>query len=67
MPLQYLGNKFTNTNVKLKSRRMRWAGHVARVGNKTAYSILMGKPDRERPLEDQGAGGWTMLKWILER
>jgi hypothetical protein len=32
-------------------RRMRWAGHVARVGEKIgAYSVLVGKPEGRRPL-----------------
>jgi hypothetical protein len=31
---------------------MRWAGHVARMGEKTnAYRILVGKPEGNRPLE----------------
>jgi hypothetical protein len=35
----------------IKSRWMRWAGHVARIGRKrNAYKILVGKPDRKRPL-----------------
>jgi hypothetical protein len=51
-----------------KSRRMRWAGHVARMGeNRNAYRILVGKPERKRPLGRQDVGGWTILKWILER
>jgi hypothetical protein len=30
----------------IKSRRMRWAGHVARIGEeRNVYRILMGKPD----------------------
>jgi hypothetical protein len=34
-----------------KSRRMRWAGHVARMGEKrNAYKILVGKPEGKRPL-----------------
>jgi hypothetical protein len=28
---------------------------------------LVGKSEGKRPLEDQGVGGWTILKWILER
>jgi hypothetical protein len=49
----------------IKSRRMRWAGHVARMGKtRNAYRILVGKPEGKRPL---GVGGWTILKWILER
>jgi hypothetical protein len=38
---------------------MRWAGHVARVGEtRNAYRDHW---------EDQGVGGWTILKWFLER
>jgi hypothetical protein len=37
----------------IKSRRLRWAGHVARMGeNRFAYRALVGKPERrllERP------------------
>jgi hypothetical protein len=29
---------------------------------RNAYRILVGKPEGKRPL-----GGWTILKWILER
>jgi hypothetical protein len=30
----------------MKSRRMRWAGHVARMGEKrNAYRLLVGKPE----------------------
>jgi hypothetical protein len=36
----------------IKSRRMRWAGHVTRTGEKrNAYRILVGKPEGTRPLE----------------
>ena len=35
----------------IKSRRMRWAGHVARVGEKRGvYRFLVGKPEGKRPL-----------------
>jgi hypothetical protein len=35
----------------MKSRKMRWAGHVARMGeNRNAYRILVGKPEGKRPL-----------------
>ena len=34
-----------------KSRRMSWAGHVVRMGERRGvYMILMGKPERKRPL-----------------
>jgi hypothetical protein len=33
----------------IKSRRMRWAGHVARMGEKrNAYRLLAGKPEGKR-------------------
>jgi hypothetical protein len=35
----------------IKSRRMRWAGHVTLMGAKrNAYRILVGKPEGKRPL-----------------
>jgi hypothetical protein len=35
----------------IKSRRMRWVGHVACLGEKrNVYRILMGKPEVKRPL-----------------
>jgi hypothetical protein len=35
----------------IKARRMRWAGHVARMGEvRGAYNILVGRPDVRRPL-----------------
>ena len=34
----------------IKSRRMRWAGHVARIGEERwVYRVLVGKPDGKRP------------------
>jgi hypothetical protein len=42
----------------IKSRRMRSAGHVRRIReNRNAYTILVGKPEGERPLEK------PRLKW----
>ena len=35
----------------IKSRRTRWAGHVARMGEKRGvYRVLVGKPEGKRPL-----------------
>ncbi|KAJ4439480.1 hypothetical protein ANN_07604 [Periplaneta americana] len=35
----------------LKSRRLRWAGHVARMGeSRNAYRMLVGRPEGKRPL-----------------
>jgi hypothetical protein len=36
----------------IKSRRLRWAGHVVRMGeSRCAYRALVGKPEGRRPLE----------------
>jgi hypothetical protein len=36
---------------KVKSRRMRWAGHVVRMGKeRKVYKVLVGKPEGKRPL-----------------
>ena len=35
----------------IKSRRMKWAGHVARMGEgRGMYKVLVGKPEGKRPL-----------------
>ncbi|KAJ4449084.1 hypothetical protein ANN_00479 [Periplaneta americana] len=35
----------------IKSRRLRWAGHVARIGeSRNAYRVLVGRPEGKRPL-----------------
>jgi hypothetical protein len=37
---------------QMKSRRMRWAGHVASMGEgRNVYRVLVGKPEGKRPLE----------------
>jgi hypothetical protein len=61
----------------IKSRRMRWAGHVARRGEKkNAYRLLVGKPEGKRPLGsprrrwvdnirmDLEEVGWGDVDWI---
>jgi hypothetical protein len=43
----------------VKSRRMRWAGHVVRMGEKrNVYRLLVGKPEGKRPL------GRTRRRWV---
>jgi hypothetical protein len=60
--------KFIIVFTEFVSRRMRWAGHVARMGERrNAYRILVGKPEGKSHWEDQDVDGWTILKWILER
>jgi len=43
----------------IKSRRMRWAGHVARMGEESGvYRFLVGKPEGNRPL------GRPRRRWV---
>jgi hypothetical protein len=47
-----LHNFHSSTNIieLIKSRRMRWAGHVAYMAAiRNAYKILVGKPEGKRP------------------
>ena len=43
----------------IKSRRMRWAGHVARMGEERGmYRVLVGKPEGKRPV------GRPTRRWV---
>jgi hypothetical protein len=61
----------------IKSKRMRWVGHVARMGEKrNVYGLLVGKPERKRLLGrprrrwvdnirmDLGEVEWGDVDWI---
>jgi hypothetical protein len=42
-------NLYSSPRRMIKSRKMRWGGHVARMGKKRdAYRILVGKPEGKR-------------------
>jgi hypothetical protein len=44
---------------QIKSRRMRWAVHVARMEeDMNVYTVLMGKPEEKRTLGSPRLGGW---------
>jgi hypothetical protein len=45
-------------NRMIKSRNMRWAGHVARMRERHAYRIFVGKPEGKRPL------GRPRRRWV---
>ena len=47
-----LNDLYSSPNIVrvIKSRRMRWAGHVAHMGEERgAYRVLVGKPEGKRP------------------
>jgi hypothetical protein len=49
-----------------KSRRMKWAGHVAHIEEGIgAHRILVGNTEGKRRLDDLGVGGRIILKCIL--
>jgi hypothetical protein len=52
----------------MKSRRMRWAGHVTRMEEmKNTYSTVVGKGEGKRHLEDLEVDGGIILNWILKK
>jgi hypothetical protein len=76
---EVLHNLYSSTNLirMIKPRRMRWAGHVARMGEtRNAYRMLVGKPKRKRPLGrprcrwvnnikmNLGEIGWVGMEWF---
>jgi len=56
-----LNDLYSSPNIVrvIKSRRMRWAGHVTRMGEeKEVYRVLVGKPEGRRPL------GRPWRRWV---
>ena len=52
----------------MKSRRIRWAGHVERMGeDRGVYRVLVRKPEGRRHWGDLGVDGWIILGWISRR
>jgi hypothetical protein len=75
-----LHNLYSSQDIirQIKSRRMRWAGHVARMGDgRNVYMVLVGKPVGKRPLgrprrrwehgikmELRKIGWWGLECWV---
>jgi hypothetical protein len=66
---------FPNIIRQIKSRRIRWVGHVAHIGEeRKLYRILVGSPKGKRPLRrcrsedgikmDLGEICWEGVEWI---
>ena len=52
----------------LKSRRMRWAGHVAHMGEgRGVYRVLVGKLEGRHHWGDPDADGSIILRWIFRK
>jgi hypothetical protein len=61
IPPSYSSHLYSSPNTikMIKSRRMRWAGHVARMGETmNAFRILVGEPEGRRPL------GRPRRRWV---
>ena len=71
-----LNDLYSSPNIVrvIKSKRMRWAGHVARTGEERGvYRVLVEKQGcigswwRNRRERDLGVDGWIILGWIFRR
>ena len=52
----------------IKSRRMRWAGNVERMGERGGvYWVLVGKTEERDHLEDPGVDGRIILRWTFKK
>jgi hypothetical protein len=65
-----LYNLYSSPNIVrvIKSRRIRWTGHVARMGEgRGVYRVLVGKPEGKRSM-GRPRGRWRItLRWTLGR
>jgi len=58
----------TNIVQVITLRRMRWAGHVAHMGEERGvYRVLVGKQEGKRPLGRLRRRWWIILGWISRR
>jgi hypothetical protein len=53
----------------IKSRRMKWAGYVARMGEERGVTcrVLVGNSEGKRPLGDPDVDGRIILGWIFRK
>ena len=65
-----INDLYCSTNIVrvIKWRGMRWAGHVALMGEeKSVYRVLVGKPEGRDHWGDLGVDGWITFGWISRR
>jgi hypothetical protein len=55
-------------NLVIISRRMRWTGHAARMGNRRClYRVLVGNLTERNHLQEPGVEGRIILRWIFRK
>ena len=65
-----LNDLYSSPNIVrvIKSRRTRWTGHVAHMGEERgAYRVLVGKAEGRNHWRDLGVDGWIIFGWISRR
>jgi hypothetical protein len=65
-----LNGQYSVSNIVrvIKSRRMIWAGHVARMGEgRRVYRVLVGKPEGIDSWGDPGVDGRIILECIFKK
>jgi hypothetical protein len=65
-----LNNLYSSPDIirQIKSRRTRWAGHTAYMGEgRNVYRILVGKSEGKSKLQAQGVNGRMGSKWTVGR
>jgi len=70
LQIEELNDLYSSPNIfrMIKSRRTRWAGHVARIGEgRGVYRILVGKPEGKRPLGSPRSRWEDNIKIDLEK
>ena len=62
-----LSSLYSSPNIVrlIKSRRMRWAGHVSQMGEgRGVHKVLVGKPEGKNHWGDQDVDGRIILRWL---
>ena len=63
-----LNDLHSSPNIVIKSRRMRWAVHVAHMEEgRGVHKVLVGKPEGKNHWGDKDVDGRIILKWIFRK